>query len=139
MASLTRRSLVLLAALAFVGGCTEPLEITPPGTYDATTYSAGPSEVDRIDLLKRGITWTLTIREDRSVIDQWDVVGPNNLVSHTTVSVTAHREGNTITFINANPSDRILTERTWTLDGDQITAVNQTVDGVNAVIRFTRR
>jgi hypothetical protein len=138
MASVMRRSSVLLAALAFAGGCTEPLEITPPGTYEATLYRAGPTPIDHIDMLAAGVTWTLTIHEDRSVTDQWDVV-QGSKVSHTTVHAVAHREGNTVVFINLDAADRILSERQWTLDGDQLTALNQTVDGVSANIRFTRR
>jgi hypothetical protein len=138
MASLRNVALPLLAALALGGGCTEPLEITPPGTYEATLYRAGPTPIDHVDMLALGITWTLAIREDRSVTDQWDVV-QGTKVSHVTVQAVAHREGNSVVFINLDAADRILSERTWTIDGDQLTALNQTVDGVNANIRFTRR
>lgn len=136
MASLSR----VLGALALLSAvsCTEPLEITPPGVYEATTYAAGPSATNRTDILALGVNWKLTINADRSVIDQWDVYSAG-MESHTTTHDTAHREGNTVVFINLDRDDPFLSQRTWTLEGDQLVADGQVVNGINAVIRFTRR
>jgi hypothetical protein len=139
MAAMRRVSgLALVAVLAV--GCTEPLPVgIPAGTYEATTYLSGPSPAQRLDMLALGITWTLTVGDDRSVIDHWHVVGGDGtMVSDVTRTGIVHLEGNTATF--AVPGDdHFLSGRTWTVDGNVLSSVDQTVDGMNAIIRFTRK
>ena len=118
---------------------TEPRqESIPIGTYEATTYLAGPTVNDRIDLLAYGVDWQLVVGGDRSVASEWHVER-EGLVSNTSHIGTFSRRDGEIRFVDFTTSDRILTERTWRLDGDQIVSLNQVVDGVIAEIRFTRR
>jgi hypothetical protein len=129
---------VAAALVVAVASCTEPTPIgIPAGVYVATTYAAGPSAAERVDLLALGVSWTLTVDDDRNVVSHWHVESGNMVSDHSYTGIV-HLKGNSATF-DMYGADPILTQRVWTLDGDKLFAENQTVADVNATIRFTRQ
>jgi hypothetical protein len=131
------RGILWVVPLVVSISCTEPVARPPAGTYDATTYLVGPSSTELIDLLDRGGRWTLDVAADGSVVSRTDMVTAQFEV-HDSRTGTVTLEENQVWFWGFG-NDKILTARRWTLDGNQIVSENQTVNGVNGTIRFTRR
>jgi hypothetical protein len=136
MAALKRA--VVFAAVLASASCTEPPVGIPAGTYVATHYTAGPTPIDHQDMLALGISWTLIVGDDRSVIDKWHI-SYNGMVSNTTRTGIVHDDDGRVSFAIVDGGDRILTERVWAREGDKLTATGQVVDGVSANIQFTRQ
>jgi hypothetical protein len=127
-------STVLLIALM---SCTEPIARPPAGTSQVATWLTSSSSTGTIYLIEKGGAWTLDIAPDGTVVSKTDMV-TDYLEVHDSRTGTVTLEGNAVWFWGFG-NDQILTARRWTLDGDEIVSENQTVNGVNATIRFARR
>jgi hypothetical protein len=137
-------SSALIAVL--VSSCQEPTTPTPRdvgdavGTYHATTYQArSPGQWD-IDLIAAGVVWVLVINQDGSGQSAMTAVNPQTGTMPPSVvrPGLVDRTADTLRFTGFE-NQALLTGRTWTISGSEIFAVDQTVGGVTATIRFTRQ
>jgi hypothetical protein len=123
-----------------LGSCSESLApIEPmPGTYVLTSYSAGSTAQSRMDMIALGVRWELDIGADNSVISTTWIAGDTVAVP-TQRTGAVRRRGADVTFSQFDGELAILTLRRWTLNGPELVAEDQTVNNVNATIRFTRQ
>ena len=135
-----RRALAGILTALLVGSCSDALApIEPmPGHYVLTSYSAGSTAQYRMDMIALGVRWELDIAADNSVTSTTWVAG-DTIASPTQRAGTVRRRGADVTFSQFEGGLPILTLRNWTLDGNELVAENQTVNNVNATIRFTRQ
>ena len=135
-----RRSIAAALATLLLVSCAEPLApLEPlPGTYVLTSYAAGPTPESRMDMIALGVRWTLEIGEDNTVVSTTWIAGDTIAQPHR-LTGTVRRRGRDVTFSRFNEGIGILTLRQWTLDGNELSAVDQTALNVNSTMRFTRQ
>jgi hypothetical protein len=134
------RTLVAALAALLLGSCSDslaPLE-PMPGTYVLTSYAAGPTAQSRMDMIALGVRWRLDIAEDNTVISTTWITG-DTIAPPVQRAGTVRRRAGDVVFSNFEGGLAILTLRHWTLNGTELVAEDQTVNDVNATIRFTRQ
>lgn len=105
------------------------------GDFALYTYAAGPSPGERMDMIALGVRWTLKVSSDNAVVSTSWIDG--DTIASPTISLgSVHRSGQTVTFYGLHS---MLSGRAWTLNDSLLVSENQTVAGINAIIRFKRQ
>ncbi len=141
MAALTlRRSITAALATLLLVSCADPLAPPEPmpGTYVLTSYASGPNPDSRMDMIALGVRWILEIGENNSVVSTTWVTG-DTIAQPTRRIGAVRRRGRDVTFSRFDGGHGILTLRQWTLDGNELSAIDQTALNVTSTIRFTRQ